>query len=377
LRSVSGTAADGRYGWAVAVLKYGVSFIQVVVGAPEANAGTGEVHILAPGDPPTETSVLTGASAGEKFGYAVADAGAPHGVLNPEFLVGAPESSDGAPAAGRFAWFSWDPVGKQWQSGGATGTTAGERLGWSIAGGQDTNPNYFEPSDDFAVGAPGAYPVGPADRGRAAVFADQPFDILGSTPGADFGSTVRLMENVTGNWLPELAIAEIGAVRVYTGPLRPWALPAAILPAEPSDGRFGYAISNSGLISEGYSSHRQFLVGAPDYGGAGRVYLYGDPSPVTGVEMPGAVTGVALGAPRPNPASGNVTFSVDLPRAMAARIAVYDVAGREVALLSDGMMGPGGAHFEWDARTGAGPGLYFIAVSAGGARVARRLAVTR
>ena len=48
-----------------------------------------------------------------------------------------------------------------------------------------------------------------------------------------------------------------------------------------------------------------------------------------------------------------------------------------VALLSDGMMGPGPTHFEWDVRAGASPGLYFIAVDAGGARVAKRLAVTR
>jgi hypothetical protein len=186
-----------------------------------------------------------------------------------------------------------------------------------------------------------------------------------------------MMEDVTGNWLPELAIAEVGAVRVYTGPLRPGASPAAILPAEPSDGRFGHAISNSGLISKETGSHRQFLVGAPDYGGTGRVYLYGDPSPVTGVPTPGAVTAVALGPPRPNPASAKVTFSVDLPRAMAVRVAVYDVAGREVARLREGMLGPGRTNIEWDARAGAGPGLYFIAVDAGGARVGKRLVVAR
>ena len=203
------------------------------------------------------------------------------------------------------------------------------------------------------------------------------FDIVGTGPGSALGATVRLLDDVTGSGLPDLAVAETGAVRVYTGALQPWASPAAVLPAEAADGGFGHAISNSDAIDPAIGPHRQFLVGAPDYGGTGRVYLYGDPSPVAGVEVPAPIAKVALGPPRPNPASGSVSFGVDLPRAMAVRIAVYDLAGREIARVHDGVLGPGRATIEWDARRGPGPGLYFVGLDAGGVRTSRRLAVMR
>jgi hypothetical protein len=384
VRIVEGTTSGGRFGWAVAGMKWrwGPSSARFIVGAPEANDGAGEVHGLTQGDPPppTRAFVLHGASAGERFGYAVADAGLTRGyVAGEEFLVGAPESSTGATSTGRFGLFWHDAPDDTLPAIERHGTSAGERLGHAVTGGEDTNPNFFEPSDEFVGGAPGAYPIGPTGLGRAAVHSDQipAFDIQGSAPGSALGSTVRLLATVTGSGLADLAVAEAGAVRVYTGPLQPWAPPAAVLLAEAADGGFGHAISNSGSIDPEIGSHRQFLVGAPDYDGTGRVYLYGDPSPVTGVEAPVSIAKIGLGSPSPNPARAAVSFSVDLPRAMTARIAVYDVAGREVARVHDGMLGPGRSTIEWGARAGAGPGLYFVGLEAGGVRMTKRLAVMR
>ena len=378
VRSVEGTTAGGRFGWAVATLtKWGFYPVRFIVGAPEANGGAGEVHGLTNGDPPPSARafVLHGVSAGERFGCSVADAAVTRGFLfGPEFLVGAPESPIDAPSAGRFALFFHDTPDDTLPDFEAHGAAAGERLGFSVTGGEDTNPNYFEPSAEFVAGAPGASPGGVTGSGRAPVSSG--FDIHGDTPAAALGSTVRLLASVTRSGLPDLAVAEGGAVRVYSGPLDPSAPPVAVLLAEAADGGFGHAISNAGRIGPALGPQGQFLVGAPDYEGAGRVYVYSDPAPIVGVDEP-IITGVSLGAPKPNPASGTVSFAVDLPRAMHARIALYDLTGREIARVHEGGLGPGRASFTWDSRRGAGPGLYFVTFEAAGVRSARRLAVIR
>ena len=44
----------------------------------------------------------------------------------------------------------------------------------------------------------------------------------------------------------------------------------------------------------------------------------------------------ALAAPRPNPFSSTAQVAFDLPEASEVRLAVYDVLGREVAVLAEG-----------------------------------------
>ena len=112
LASVSGTTPDGRFGWAVeGIRSYPQGALQILVGAPEASAGAGEVHGLAGGDPPpaSRAFVLHGEVAGEKFGYALANAGITRGyIVGPEFLVGAPEAAGHGASSGRFALYLFD-----------------------------------------------------------------------------------------------------------------------------------------------------------------------------------------------------------------------------------------------------------------------------
>jgi len=50
---------------------------------------------------------------------------------------------------------------------------------------------------------------------------------------------------------------------------------------------------------------------------------------------------LSLGAPRPNPASGPLTFTVTLPDAAPATLTLVDVAGRVIAAREVGTLGPG------------------------------------
>ena len=93
---------------------------------------------------------------------------------------------------------------------------------------------------------------------------------------------------------------------------------------------------------------------------------------LVGVE--GGTSGLALAPAAPNPTSGASSIAWSLPREARARLAVYDVRGRAVAILAEGVFGAGPHSARWDAADAA-PGVYLLALETGGRRLTRRLAV--
>lgn len=87
----------------------------------------------------------------------------------------------------------------------------------------------------------------------------------------------------------------------------------------------------------------------------------------------------ALYANQPNPAGTSTVIRFDLPRASSARLEVFDLLGRHVVTLADGMY-PAGRHAKaWDLRDGSGaplrPGVYVYRLVAGEFRAQRKLGV--
>jgi hypothetical protein len=82
----------------------------------------------------------------------------------------------------------------------------------------------------------------------------------------------------------------------------------------------------------------------------------------------------------PNPASGPLTLRYTLPEAAQVRLSVYDVLGREVAVLTDAIQ-PAGMHEVAFERRGLASGVYVVRMEAGeGARaqvLTRRVTVLR
>jgi choice-of-anchor C domain-containing protein len=78
----------------------------------------------------------------------------------------------------------------------------------------------------------------------------------------------------------------------------------------------------------------------------------------------------------PNPARGGIRLEYTLPRAMSARLSVFDLAGREVAVLAAGPL-PAGLHeATWDGAAGrspAAPGVYLVLLRTDERRIARRV----
>ncbi|HEX8297703.1 MAG TPA: T9SS type A sorting domain-containing protein, partial [Rubricoccaceae bacterium] len=89
-----------------------------------------------------------------------------------------------------------------------------------------------------------------------------------------------------------------------------------------------------------------------------------------------AVTDYSLAAPSPNPTAGAAVVSYDVPEASTVRVAVYDLLGRQVAVLAQGEVAAG----RHTARLEAGalaPGVYVVRMDAGTFSAVRRVTVVR
>lgn len=91
-------------------------------------------------------------------------------------------------------------------------------------------------------------------------------------------------------------------------------------------------------------------------------------------EAPAAA--LRLEAAYPNPAADAATFRFTLPAAGAASLRVYDLLGREVAVLVDAVLPAGPHRAAWDAAA-LPPGVYLARLHAGPAAVARTVTVVR
>jgi hypothetical protein len=105
----------------------------------------------------------------------------------------------------------------------------------------------------------------------------------------------------------------------------------------------------------------------------------------------GAVTGVEDAAPpapsyrlfanRPNPFNPTTTIRFALPRAERAVLVVYDVSGRRVATIANGLFGPGEFDASWDGTDESGrdvaSGIYFARLTAGDFAAVRKTVLLR
>jgi flagellar hook assembly protein FlgD len=95
----------------------------------------------------------------------------------------------------------------------------------------------------------------------------------------------------------------------------------------------------------------------------------------------------ALSQNFPNPFTASTSLRFDLPELSRVTLTIYDVSGREVERLVDGVIDPGRHVATWSGRNRAGrpaeAGLYFVRMIAtsqtgtGGLRTDRRVALVR
>jgi len=103
------------------------------------------------------------------------------------------------------------------------------------------------------------------------------------------------------------------------------------------------------------------------------------PTPIVG--EPEAAPLAVVSAPWPNPSAGSASISLKLRDAAHARVAIYDVSGRLVAKLYDGVSPAGTLTVRWNGKNGRGleaaSGVYWIHAQAAETTAARRLVLAR
>ena len=100
-------------------------------------------------------------------------------------------------------------------------------------------------------------------------------------------------------------------------------------------------------------------------------------APETGVEEgSGLPEETILGSVHPNPSAGTFQIPLHLSEPLDARIEVYDITGRRLALLSEGLLPAGEHSFSWDA-SGLPSGCYLVRLSGIGASETVRCVLIR
>ncbi|MGQ9602722.1 MAG: FlgD immunoglobulin-like domain containing protein [bacterium] len=100
-----------------------------------------------------------------------------------------------------------------------------------------------------------------------------------------------------------------------------------------------------------------------------------------GIPVVGGKAGVIIASP----ARSRVDISYEIPGSegslVAASMKIYDVRGKEVRTLFDGLKNPGSNRVTWDGRYGNGDlapsGIYFLDFTAGENRVIRKIVIVR
>jgi hypothetical protein len=97
----------------------------------------------------------------------------------------------------------------------------------------------------------------------------------------------------------------------------------------------------------------------------------------TAVGPPEPASQVLLAAVSPNPTRAGASVRYSLPRAADIRLAVYDLAGRQVRVLESGLQGAGEHAARWDGRDTSGAetpaGLYLVKLHVEGRSLTRAM----
>jgi flagellar hook capping protein FlgD len=90
---------------------------------------------------------------------------------------------------------------------------------------------------------------------------------------------------------------------------------------------------------------------------------------------------LSLGTPRPNPFRASLSLDFAVPSRELVRLEIYDVQGRRVSTLQDGVLPPGHYTRAWYGATSDGrearPGVYFVELSTPEMELTKRAVLSR
>jgi hypothetical protein len=347
--------------------------------------------------------IAEGDQAGAEFGASVATAGDVNGDGFSDVVIGAPYLDNGPQDEGWAFVYHGSPLGlgnfAPWT---LESNQANANLGVSVAGVGDTNGDGFS---DLLIGAP-RYDAGQQGEGRCYHFFGNQGDGLDRIPRQARSDDSALILPLGMSDSPtQFLVKGNGRTALGRGSVR---IAVEVKPASmPFDGTeivIGPAIDTgfpggsgsvapvshlvSGLTPGTLYHWRMRLASdSPFFPYSNWLSLPNDAVTEGDVRTPEGGVGVDesasapalrwLGAPVPNPFTTATAIEYALPAAGQVRLAVYDVQGRQAALLADETRAAGRYTVRWDGRDGGegklSAGVYFVRFEFGGEVESRKI----
>jgi hypothetical protein len=211
---------------------------------------------------------------------------------------------------------------------------------------------------------------------------------------ADLAADVGAATQVRLEFLSAARLAFAGElIRSPEDPTLTWASLQSAAKGSQSDltATIGSSDGSSVSLAAGDTLRLAFAVPALESGKAREVFLA-----VQGALESGMVSGLAqaetpatdalpaqftLYSARPNPFTQRTAIRFGLPVASQVRLEVFDIQGRRVRVLQDGVLPAGYHSVDWDSRDGSGakvsPGTYFYRLRAGSFEARRKKTLAR
>ena len=332
------------------------------------------------------------------FGYTSDDAGDVDGDGVPDIVTGAPfrTGTDGAS----------ELVGRLYLISGADGSAIR-----TVASPTETQLGFFgrwvaglgdvdgDGVPDVVSGGNGE-PIQGDYRGRAHVISGADGQAVRTLASPDeqfigfYGEVLTAVGDLDGDGVTDFAVSAraedddaigpnvyIGRVYVHSGATGD-VLATLKPPAPDPDGiqYFGYTVASlgdltgDGLPEIGVGAWADNPGDSPAY--AGRAYVFSGALSTSAPEAPAAGDAVVLRLAGPNPSGPSVRFAATVPGAGPVRVDVFDVLGRRVAVLHDGVLAAGLHPLALDGQDLA-PGSYVARLSAAGVAASVRFTVAR
>jgi hypothetical protein len=290
----------------------------LLIASPKGAGGKGYVKAIS-GRTGVELYVLKGAVVGGSFGQALSSLSDLDGDGRAEVIIGSPLASGLAPESGIVQVFSGATGTAMWT---LSGDSAQDHFGWAVAGLADVSG---DGTCDFAVGAIDDDNSGNSSgsvRLFSGATGAKLFDLDGNAPTQLFGFDVVALDDWNGDNVPDLAVgapyfansAQAGFVRIHSG--KDGQTIRQIDGSSAAD-RFGASLANIGDVDgDGVDD---LAVGAPQPTGGKRGYVEvhlaagGFPLLSMGGDSPNDYFGSAVAAAGDADDDGYVDIAVGAP----------------------------------------------------------------
>jgi hypothetical protein len=352
------------------------NYDDVIVGAQGFNSNTGRAYIYY-GDSSMDTTadaIMTGQGTNNYFGCSVSGAGNVNNDNFSDVIVGA------------YRYNNYTGRAYIYYGGSSMDTTAdviitgagiNYDLGSTVSNAGNVNNDDY---DDVIVGA---YHYNNY-TGRAYIYyggssMDTTADVTMTGEGTySYFGRVSDAGNVNNDNYDDVMVgaygynSNTGRVYIYYGGSSMDSTVDIILTGEGTSDYFGMSVSGAGDVNN--DNYDDIIIGAFGYPLNGKAYIYSDPSsPVsvkTSISFNPNEFELLQNYPNPFNPSTTILFSVGTYGHTSLRI--YDVLGREVAILINETKPAGSYQVTWNA-TDLPSGIYFSSLESGGKKLSRKL----